>query len=213
MKKHIILVGLVFGIWATGLAQELRLNGYSGYVFDDRFETFNSDVSFFEGTVRGGYQWGVGLELLPSDYYGVELMYYRQDTEVPVSYYDRSVVSRTLDASVNYIMLGGMRYAGKDRIQGYFSPMAGIVIFNNKDPEPSEPGSYTKFAWGVKLGGNIWISDHFGLKIQTQLLSAVQAIGGSFYVSTSGPGAGISTFSTFYQFTLGGGVTFRFPSE
>ncbi len=153
MKKYILLVGLAFGIWVTGLAQELRLNGYSGYVFDDQFETFNSDISFLDGTIRGGYQWGVGLEYLPSDYYGVELMYYRQDTKVPVNYYDRLIVSRTLDASINYIMLGAMRYAGTDWVQGYVSPMAGLVIYDNKDPQPSEPNSYTRFTWGIKLGG------------------------------------------------------------
>ncbi len=213
MKKYFLLVGLACGFWATGFSQEIRLNGYSGYVFDDRFETFNSDVSFIDGTIRGGYQWGVGLEYLPGDYYGVELTYHRQDTEVPVNYYDRFTVSRTLDASVNYILLGGIRYAGKDRAQGYVSPMAGLVIYDNKNPETNEPNSYTKFAWGVKLGGNIWVKDNVGLKIQMQLLSAVQAIGGSFYVGTGGSGAGISTFSTLYQFSLGGGITFRFPGE
>jgi hypothetical protein len=206
MKKYILLVGLTFCIGATGLAQELRLNAYSGYVFDDRFETFNSDVSFLDGTIRGGYQWGAGLEFLLSDYYGAELIYYRQDTEVPVNYFENLNVSRTLDASVNYILLGATRYAGTDRVQGYISPMAGLVIYNNKNPEPTEPGSYTKFAWGVKLGGNIWATEKVGLKLQMQLLSAVQVIGGSFYLGTGGSGAGISTFSTLYQFTLGGGI-------
>ncbi len=213
MKKLILLVGLTFGIWATGIAQEIRLNGYSGYVFDDQFETFNSDVSFFSGTIRGGYQWGVGVEFLPSDYYGLELIYYRQDTEVPVNYYDRFLVSRSLDASINYVMVGGIRYAGTDRVQAYFSPMAGLVIYDNKDPQLNEPNSNTKFAWGAKLGGNIWVTDNIGLKIQTQLVSAVQAIGGSFYVSTDGSGVGVNSFSTLWQFTIGGGITYRFSRE
>lgn len=213
MRNYLLLIGLFVGIWSSGLTQELRLNGYSGYVFDDRFETFNSDVSFLDGTIRGGYQWGVGFEFLPSEYYGIELLYSRQDTEVPVNYFDRLDVNRTLDASINYILFGGIRYAGTDRVQGYISPMAGLVIFDNKAPEPNEPSSYTKFAWGVKLGSNIWATEKVGLKLQMQLLSAVQAIGGSFYVGTDGSSAGINAFSTVYQFTLGGGITIRLPGK
>jgi hypothetical protein len=41
------------------------------------------------------------------------------------------------------------------------------------------------------------------------LLSAVQAVGGGLYFGTGGAGAGVSGFSTFYQFSLGGGLVFK----
>ena len=67
----------------------------------------------------------------------------------------------------------------------------------------------TKFAWGFKLGANIWASEKVGIKIQAGLLSAVQAIGGGVYFGTGGAGAGITGLSTYYQFNLGGGLVFN----
>ena len=170
MKKYIILLGFILGFAVIGHAQEFRLNLYSAYVFDDRFETYNSDVSFLEGKILGGYQWGVGLEYLPNDYFGGELLYLRQDTRVPVRYYSIFEQDRTLEASVNYILAGPVGYSGSGRAQGYFGALAGMAIYDNKNPEPLEPSSYTKFAWGVKLGGNIWASDNVGIKLQMQLI-------------------------------------------
>jgi hypothetical protein len=84
-----------------------------------------------------------------------------------------------------------------------------MAIFNIKNPETGRSDTKTKFAWGAKLGLNIWASDNVGIKMQAGLLSAVQAAGGGFYFGTGGGGAGISTYSTFYQFNIGGGLTFR----
>jgi len=41
------------------------------------------------------------------------------------------------------------------------------------------------------------------------LLSAVQSLGGSFYFGTGGSGAGVSAYSTMYQWGLGGGLTLK----
>jgi hypothetical protein len=40
------------------------------------------------------------------------------------------------------------------------------------------------------------------------LLSAVQSMGGGLYFGTGGAGAGLTGYSTFYQWTLGGGLIF-----
>ena len=71
----------------------------------------------------------------------------------------------------------------------------------------------TKFAWGFRLGGNIWASPKIALKIQAQIMSATQAAGGGFYFGTGGAGAGVSTYSSIYQFGLGGGLCFALGTD
>ena len=68
--------------------------------------------------------------------------------------------------------------------------------------------SATKFAWGLRLGANIWASEKMAIKLQGQLMSAVQGAGGGLYFGTGGAGVGVSTYSSMLQFGLGGGITF-----
>jgi hypothetical protein len=86
-----------------------------------------------------------------------------------------------------------------------------MAIFNVDDQAANSTlsGNATKFAWGAKLGLNFWASESLGIKIQTGLNSAVQGAGGGLYFGTGGVGAGVSTYSTFYQFYVGGGLTFK----
>ena len=214
MKKFSLLLLVLALSYITVQAQGLRLNGYINYTFDDKFDTYYSTTSYLNGMIKGNMQWGAGLEYLVSPDYGIELVYYRLDTDVQVNYWDVIARSRTVPAALNYIMIGGVRYASPSpTIEGYGGLMLGMAIYDNKDPLPGETNSVTKFAWGVRLGANIWATDRVGLKIQGHLLSAVQAFGGSFYFGTGGSGAGVSTFSTLLQFSIGGGLAIRLQEE
>ncbi|HTE31932.1 MAG TPA: hypothetical protein VK666_16235, partial [Chryseolinea sp.] len=70
----------------------------------------------------------------------------------------------------------------------------------------TEESSYLKFGWGARLGANVWMTEKVALMLQAQLLSAVQGFGGGLYLGTGGAGAGVSTYSTLYQFGLVGGL-------
>ena len=210
MQKLLVASVLTLMSVVTSQAQNIFLNGYAVYAFDDRFDTYYSNTQYIEGKIKGGLQWGGGLEYKPADEMGVELIYFRQDTEVPVQFYLDGPRNRTLDLGLKYILLSGNRYfkpGGK--IDPYASLMFGMAIYKNKSPETGEPTSATKFAWGARLGTNIWVSEKVGLKIQAQILSSVQSLGGGFYLGTGGAGAGVSTYSTLYQFGLGGGLVLK----
>jgi hypothetical protein len=84
-----------------------------------------------------------------------------------------------------------------------------MAIVGVDSPSRETSGSVNKFAWGLKLGANIWATPRVGIKLQAHLLSIVDGAGGGLYFGTGGVGAGVSTYSTFYQFGLGGGLTFR----
>ena len=207
-------LAIVLCFLSTAQAQGLRLNGYTNYVFDHSVDEFFNPNSFYSAKIDGGFQWGAGFEYIAEEDYGIELSYLRQDTNIPVVYWRAGEQNRVLDVSINYIMLGGNRYfAQSDRFEGYGGLMLGMVIYDNKEPLSGEPDSATKFGVGAKLGGNVWMTDQVGLKLQAQFLSTVQGFGGGFYLGTGGVGAGVSTYSNIFQFVLGGGLVFKLRGE
>lgn len=192
--------------------QAVQLNAYAGYVFDDKFDTYYTSTEYLEGKIKGGLMWGAGVEVRLKEYFGAELIYLHQDTDVPVSFYYNGVVNRTIDLGASFIMLGGVRYmtVRSGKAEPYGGLMLGMAIYNNKNPvDPAQETSMTKFAWGARLGTNIWMSDKVGIKLQAYLLSAVQSAGGGFYVGTGGAGTGVTSYSTIFQFGLGGGLIFK----
>jgi len=217
MKKK-LLVSLVSCLSFIFLsAQEFRLNAFAGYVFDDHVESYYSNTSYYQGTIKGGFRWGGGLEYMVNPAYGINLIYLTQSTTAPLEYYDPNppvgVKNRDFDLTTHWIMLGGARYMKKDKFEPYGGLEIGMVISNLDNPVSGASASHTNFAWGLKLGTNIFFSEKVGIKLQADLRSATQAAGGGFYFGTGGAGVGVSSYSTIYQFGLGGGLVFRFPKK
>lgn len=194
-------------------AQKMRVNLYGAYVFDDKFDSYYSSSSYYEGKIKGGLQWGGGIEYNVRPEYGVELLYLRQSTNAPTTYATSVITSgqTDFDLGLNYIMLAGSRraFSSNEKLEGYGGLMLGMLIADLKDPDSGRTASATKFSWGLRLGAIAWASEAVGIKLQAQLLSAVQSAGGGFYFGTGGAGAGVSTYSTIYQFSLGGGLVFK----
>jgi hypothetical protein len=213
MKKLCIVLGfMAFGITAD--AQEIRLSLYSAYAFDDHVESYSNYDQYFYGTMKGGFLWGGGLEYKPSANYGIELMYKRIDSKAPLRYnsFYNFEKSAELDYAANYIMLGSQRYLvlADGMLEPYFGLLAGMVIFDLENPVENQKGTYTKFAWGARAGAVVWPSDVIGIRAEFQLSSAVQSAGGGLYVGTGGSGVGVSTYSTIFQASIGGGLVFKF---
>ena len=194
-------------------SQGVRLNAYGNYVFDDNVNDYYSSTSYFDGKIKGGFLYGGGLEFRVHEMYGVELIYLRLDTKAPIDYYDfnaGSPKSTELDLTINYILAGGVRsMQTSKKVETYGGFMLGVGILDAKNPDNGKSNDATKFAWGIRLGANIWASESFGLKLQAQMLSITQGAGGGLYFGTSGGGAGVSTYSSMLQFALGGGLTFK----
>jgi hypothetical protein len=142
----------------------------------------------------------------------------RQDTKAPTSYYDNSGVNpgvrdREFDVAVNYIFIGSTRYLKtKSAFEPYGGIQLGVGIVEVSNPTSGDETTNTKFAWGLKLGTNVWLgqSKSFGIKLQGGLQSVSQAVGGGIYFGTGGVSPGLASYSTVYQFSLGGGVAFKF---
>jgi hypothetical protein len=160
MKTIFALVLACITVSAFG-QKTIKLNAYGAYVFDDKFDTYYTSAQYIEGKIKGGFQWGAGLEIGLHDDYGLELLYFRQDTDMPITYdgFGGGLNNRTVDLGVNYIMLGGVRYANipNEKIQPYGGLMAGMAIFENKNPQNTGGG----LIYQICMGTTSW-SQHMG---------------------------------------------------
>jgi hypothetical protein len=190
---------------------EVRLNVYAGYVFDDHVESYYSNTSYYNGTVKGALKWGGGLEYMVHPAVGIELSYLLESTTAPTTYYETSEKSRDFDIDISYLMLGGIRYFPMNTsVESYFGFDLGAGFVNVSNPTTGTKSSSTKFAWEIKGGANIWTSEKVGIKLQANLVSLAQAAGGGIYFGTGGVSPGLSAYSSILQFSLGGGLVFRF---
>jgi len=209
--KSILSILLVF-FFITASAQHTRLNGYALYVFDDQFDSYYDNNNYYEGKFKGGLQWGAGLEYMPHQSSGIELLYLNQQTTALTTYAipGSGVKTTNFDVGFNWLLLAGNRYMRKpgSKVEGFGGFMLGAAFINVDNPVNGNSNSATKFAWGFRLGANIWASERVAIKLKTQVLSAVQGAGGGLYFGTGGGGVGVSTYSSMYQFGLGGGIAF-----
>ena len=209
--KSILSILLVF-FFITASAQHTRLNGYALYVFDDQFDSYYDNNNYYEGKFKGGLQWGAGLEYMPHQSSGIELLYLNQQTTALTTYAipGSGVKTTNFDVGFNWLLLAGNRYMRKpgSKVEGFGGFMLGAAFINVDNPVNGNSNSATKFAWGFRLGANIWASERVAIKLKTQVMSAVQGAGGGLYFGTGGGGVGVSTYSSMYQFGLGGGIAF-----
>lgn len=197
----------------------LRLNLYSSYVFQDSFDSYYSGGNY-AGHLQDGLQYGGGIEYIVGHNKGIELSYIGQTTTAPTTfYYANPINNKTInyDVQMNYIMFGGNKYFRPtgSKVEGFGGLMIGMNVVNINNSNALTSKQYpsqnlTKFAWGIKGGAIVWMTDKVGLKLQAQLLSTSQSFGGGFYLGTGGSGAAVSSYSSVYQFSLGGGLVFDF---
>src|SRR6476646_8266520 len=116
MKRIFFCLAFLVSFAVAGYSQNIRLNVYGNYVFDDKVDNgySYSTLGYFSGTIKGGFLWGAGLEFRLHEYYGIELLYQRLDTHAPIDYLPYSSISNDIKSAnvkvgMNYIMLGGTR--------------------------------------------------------------------------------------------------------
>jgi hypothetical protein len=216
MKKVFLMV-LFVSATAIAFAQKARLNAYGMYVFPDGFDSYYSNTSYYNGQLDGSFQGGIGLEFMASERNCFELMWQHQSTHADTYYLDLGSFGpdekhTIFDVNIDYLMIGSDGHLQKpgSKVEGYGGLFLGAAFVGAKNPEPGgNHHTATKFAWGARLGCNIWANEKFGIKLQAGLMSIAQGAGGGLYFGTGGVGAGVSTYSSIYQFQLGGGLSFK----
>ena len=212
MKKIVFSVLLMVMAFVSFGQKGARINLYSAYTFDDGFDVWNDVNTYYNGTVKGGVQWGAGMEYLFSRESSAEIMWLHRSTTVPANFRfgtGTQAKSETFDLKQDYILLSGDGHFSKGgKAEGYAGLMGGVLISNLENPTLGKSESNTNFAWGGRIGTNIWLSSKIGIKLQALLLTSSKATGGDTYWSWYGP-IYLNTYSTLWQFSLGGGLTFK----
>ena len=213
MKKIIFSSLFVMVAIASSAQSKIRLNAYGSYVFDDGFDVYNDANTYYYGKIKAGAQWGAGVEYVTNPYFSVELMYLNKSSDVPSTFkFQAGQLERkeTFKLQHDYLLLSlnGLKPSSSGKVEGYFGFMAGVLFANVESPSNDASENNTDFAWGGKLGLNYWMSEKFGIKLQANVLSASKATGGDTYWGYWGP-VYLNTYSTLWQFGLGGGLTFR----
>jgi hypothetical protein len=210
--KKIFLLLVSAATMTTMMGQHARLNFYAAYTFDDGFDVVNDANTYYNGTVKAGVQYGGGLEYMFSHQSSAELLYLHRSTTVPANFkFGSGTQTRkeTFDLKHDFIMLSGDGHFGSGgKAEGYAGVMAGVLLSHLEAPSLGKSSSNTNFAWGGRVGTNVWFSPKMGLKLQAMILSASRATGGDYYWSWYGP-IYLTTYSTLWQFSLGGGLTFK----
>jgi opacity protein-like surface antigen len=208
MKQFFLIVLLVAGIAVMGSAQGYRVNAYSAYTFNDHVDSHYSSSDFYDATITGGYQFGAGIEYMARPNIGVELKYLRQNTTAPML----SSNMNSFNLGMNYLLFGINKYfkTANKKIEPYAGAALGLDLMDIKNSYYSYQSNATKFVWNVKAGTNYWLTKRIGIKLEANLISAVQAASNDFLFGSNVFGLPSSTsYKSIFQFGVGGGLTYK----
>ncbi len=199
---RILSTGTVVVLFSLFGSAQVRITALSGFTFQDRFDISGTYLGYRyqEGVLGAGAHYGLGVEYMVGEHAAVEFFGQFQECDG----YIRTGLREygPYKVTVSYFMLGTMHYTPLgDRVSGYGGLALGVGVLGGD-------GAATKLAAGGKLGALVAITDRLGLKLGMQLTSPIQGLGGGFYYGTGGASAGVSTYSTIFQFGFSGGLSF-----
>lgn len=205
MKKTAwILSAILFWAVRSTAQTAIEFIPTAGYTFASH-DPF--DYNYY-GRIGDGLNLGGSLKFNVTRSVGIELLYSHLGTHSGVFEYgyphtEAYAYPDTYDhLNVDYIMIGPVESFNipNSTVRPFVGALLGAAILS-----PDYVGSTTKFAVGVELGTNIYVTPRVGIQLKAQMLSPVDAEDGGFYVGPGG-GATFGTYSSYYQFSLNAGV-------
>ena len=172
--------------------------------------TFASHNDFYNtyGRIADGPSYGGSIKFNATRSFGIEVLYSHMNTTTGLYNYgaDQTPIYGLSDFQLDYIMAGPVESFSipGSTVHPFIGAMLGAAILT-----PGANSGYnsdTRFAVGFQLGTNIYLNPRVGIQLKAQVLSPVDAAGGDLFFSNYGSGGGISTYSSIYQFSLGGGL-------
>jgi len=199
MRKTVLILPVVLLLAISSFAQTaVEFIPQGGYTFGS-----STDFPDLYGHIAGSGNIGGALKFNINRSLGIEVLYNHMSTTSGLYYYDDHSPYTSGNLNLDYIMIGPVQSftIPGSTVRPFIGAMLGAAIMS-----PEANSSFTKFAAGFQLGTNIYVSPRVGLQLKAQMLSPVDAAGGSLFFSNYGSGAGISTYSSMYQFSLNAGL-------
>jgi hypothetical protein len=204
MRKIFLILPVVLLLSAGAFAQSsVELIPSVGYTFASHNDFYNT-----YGRIADGASYGGSMKFNVTRSFGIEVLYSHMNTTTGLYNYgdDQHAIYGLNDLQLDYILAGPVESFSipNSTVHPFIGALLGAAVMT---PDANSGySSETKFAVGFQLGTNIYVSPRVGIQLKAQLLSPVDGAGGSLFLSNFGSGAGVNTYSSIYQFSLGGGL-------
>jgi hypothetical protein len=204
MKKYIFIIAAMICLPFMIKAQSVEVTPFGGYVFGGNMQGDYGDVHINDNAQYGGM-----ISIAVSRVIDVDLIYNRSDTKAQVDYFTyNGYVKPSLDIplSINYMQLG---FTKNFRVNPTVSPFVGFNLGACLFAPKEDYSDAWFFSVGMNAGAKIYFAKRIGLRLQAQGYIPVQGTAFSMFVGTGGSSAGVSVYSTLFQFGFTGGLIFR----
>ena len=205
MRRIAVILPAIFLLAIRSFAQtSVELIPTAGFTFASRTDFYDT-----YGRLGNGGNFGGAVNFNINRSIGIEVLYNHMNTVSGLYQYgpDHTPLAEGR-LGLDYIMIGPVQSftIPNSTVRPFIGAMLGAAILTPGGDGGAGYSSDTKFAVGFQLGTNIYVSPRVGIQVKAQLLSPVDGAGGGFYFSNYGSGGGLNSYSSIYQFSLGGGL-------
>ena len=207
MKKIILSLIILLAVSSVtetyGQGKKIQLGALAGYQFGGRIDFYEGKLKFVDSG-----NWGLFLDVEAQPGMFIELSYSNMKTVGKFTPYKFTLQPREIDMTIDYFQVGGRRIlGGNDKIEGYGLFTLGATWFNSLE---SDINDYVTFSIALGGGGDIYLTEKFGIRLQGRLLMPMNFAGVGFYagIGTGGPSTGLSlnAWSPVVQGDFSGGI-------
>lgn len=175
MKKIISLFCICFFYFNALKSQQLRISVFEGWTLEKVIDNYHYENDYYEGTIEGSWRQGLGIAFFFDNAFDVGILYYRQYTNIPATYYTPTTsLDKNFDLRIQWALLEFTAYLLKKRFRSFLGSDIGMGFFKLKDPSASIESSRTKFTWGGHLGTEFSFSKFVALKLKADFLYSVR---------------------------------------
>jgi len=202
-KRIILFLFISTILFSSEILAQTELFGFGGYMTYSSIAVREGDLKFTDGA-----NFGFGLDVEVQRGVMVELNYTQQQTSVTLKRFN-SFTESLFDMNTHYFQLGALyefRKSRKQKAVPYTLATLGATLFDAKDASLSDEW---RFSVSFGVGGKFYLSEKFGLRLQTRLLMPLTFSGGGLWCGTGGCSVGVGAWTSLVQFDFTAGVFVR----
>ena len=203
-KRTILLLFTIAILFSSDTLAQTEIFGFGGYMTYSSVAVREGDLKFDDGP-----NYGFGLDIGIQRGVFVELNYTHNQTKVRLQRFN-GFNEDLFDMNTHYFQLGAQyefRKSPKQKAFPYTLATLGATLFDAKD---SSLNDEWRFSISFGIGGKFYLSDKFGIRLQTRLLMPMTFSGGGMWCGTGGCSAGVGAWTQLVQFDFTAGVFIRF---
>lgn len=219
-RKHLFLLALMFGTATASLFAQFgdpqarpmqietppkfELSAQYGYSFGAIVYTNSGDVTLEPGAWYGG-----AVDFFLKRDIMLELSYYYRTSDLTRrggSAWEPGLETKLGEQTTNYLQVGSIKTFRKGKVAPFLGGNIGLGWFSSDIPGSSTSTFFTVSGLG---GAKIYLTEHFGLRLQGRLILPIFFGSVGFYCGGGGCGAGVGGSGT-VEGELSGGLFLSF---